>query len=171
MNIYLVGFMGCGKTTLGKKIAKKIDINFLDMDAEIEKQTQKSISEIFLNDGESYFRKLENDFLKKNLNQKYIISTGGGVPCFYDNMDIMNSSGLTIFIDLPAKTLLNRLENEKDKRPLIQDTPPEKLLLEIEERLNIRLPFYQKAQIIFQPLKQTDDELIEKIKLWLNKNN
>ena len=93
------------------------------------------------------------------------------MPCFYDNMDIMNSSGLTIFIDLPAKTLLNRLENEKDKRPLIQDTPPEKLLLEIEERLNIRLPFYQKAQIIFQPLKQTDDELIEKIKLWLNKNN
>ena len=75
----------------------------------------------------------------------------------------MNASGLTIFINLPAKTLLNRLENEKDKRPLIQNTPHDKLLSEIEDRLNKRLPFYQKAQIIFNPLQQTEEDLLEEI--------
>jgi shikimate kinase len=167
MNIYLIGFMGCGKTTLGKKIAKKLNKFFFDMDAEIEHINQLSISEIFNQYGESYFRKLENQLLYSIQSQSYIVSTGGGVPCFLDNMEFMNASGLTVFINLPAKTLLNRLENEKDKRPLIQNIPPENLLTEIESRLNQRLPYYQKAQIIFNPLQQSEEELINQILISL----
>jgi shikimate kinase len=164
MNIYLIGFMGCGKTTLGKKMAKKMNKFFFDMDAEIEKSAQLSIADIFSQYGESYFRELENKLLASIQSQNYIVSTGGGAPCFFNNLDMMNASGLTIFINLPAKTLLNRLENEKDKRPLIQNIPPDKLLFEIEDRLNKRLPFYQKAQIIFNPLQQTEEVLLDEIK-------
>jgi shikimate kinase len=166
MNIYLIGFMGCGKTTLGKKIAKKTNNLFLDMDAEIEKNTQLSIADIFLQHGESYFRELENKLLTTIEAKNYIVSTGGGVPCFLNNMEIMKASGLTVFINLPPKTLVSRLLNEKDKRPLIQNTAPENLLTEIEERLNQRLPYYQQAHIIFNPLQQSEEELIEQIMLW-----
>ena len=166
MNIYLIGFMGCGKTTLGKKISKKSNKIFLDMDAEIEKNTQLSVADIFLQHGEGYFRELENKLLTTIVAQNYIVSTGGGVPCFLNNMEIMKASGLTVFINLPSKTLVSRLLNEKDKRPLIQNTAPENLLTEIEERLNQRLPYYQQAHIIFNPLQQSEEELIEQIMLW-----
>ena len=82
---------------------------------------------------------------------------------FFNNMDIMKASGLTVFINLPPKTLVSRLLNEKDKRPLIQNTAPENLLTEIEERLNQRLPYYQQAHIIFNPLQQTEEDLLEEI--------
>jgi len=145
-------------------MAKKMNKFFFDMDAEIEKSAQLSIADIFSQYGESYFRELENKLLASIQSQNYIVSTGGGAPCFFNNLDMMNASGLTIFINLPAKTLLNRLENEKDKRPLIQNIPPDKLLFEIEDRLNKRLPFYQKAQIIFNPLQQTEEVLLDEIK-------
>lgn len=161
-NIILVGFMGSGKTTLGKKMALKFGYQFVDMDAEIEKLEGQTISEIFKNKGENYFRQKENEYLLSlKPNSKLVISTGGGTPCFFNNMEIINQIGISIFIDLPPSTLMQRLENEKNKRPLIQSLAGNDLLNFIAEKLELRIPFYQKAKIHFYPLKVKESDFLE----------
>lgn len=125
-NIVLVGFMGCGKSTLGKKIAKKLNIPFIDSDQEIERLEGISVSEIFALKGEKYFRKLEHDFLLKlkesqsNTAEKIVLSCGGGMPCFFDNMQLLNELGASFYVKLSAFELAKRLTLAKTKRPLIQ---------------------------------------------------
>lgn len=167
-NIILIGFMGCGKSTLGKKIAEKLSFSFVDMDAEIEKQEKISISEIFKTKGEEHFRALEHQMLLSFVSKtNLVISTGGGTPCFYNNMEIINSIGKSIYIDLPAETLAQRLENEKSKRPLIADLSKEELLLYIQKKLNERKAFYALAQIEFSPVESSDSQLISYLKQYL----
>lgn len=155
-NIILVGFMGCGKSTLGKELAIKFSMDFVDMDGLIEKQEKKSITQIFRDHGEGYFRELETKLLHSFKNQKnLVISTGGGTPCFNDNMTIINSLGQSVYIDLPPKVLRNRLQHEKSVRPLIAELSSDELLSFIEHKLEERLPFYQKSTVVFDP--QSED--------------
>jgi len=152
MQIFLIGFMGCGKSAIGKQLADKLGFDFIDLDPLIEKENQLPISEIFQIEGEDKFRELEHNCLKDvsttlNMNNKNtIISTGGGTPCFYDNMELMNKSGITIYLQMSAKYLLKRLRNEKNTRPLIKGLRDEKLKDYIQENLKQREPHYLQAR-------------------------
>ncbi len=129
MNVILIGYMGSGKTTLGKKLSSRLGLKFIDTDSMIEKQQNCSIQEIFNTKGESYFRELEKKLifeLKKE--QNLLISTGGGLPCFNDLMAELNELGITIYLKRPAKELANRVIRSKKKRPLLIGKTEEELL-------------------------------------------
>jgi shikimate kinase len=147
MLIYLVGFMGSGKTTVGKKLAARMDFNFIDLDFLIEEKYHISIPNIFERFDEEAFRKLEHDTLKTTTKlQNTIVSTGGGTPCYFNNMKMMNEAGKTIYLKLHPISLYKRLTESKKKRPLILNKPEKALQLFIEEKLAERESFYNKAQ-------------------------
>lgn len=167
--IFLVGFMGCGKSTLGKKIATQIGWEFVDLDEYIEKKEGKSIPLIFKEQGESYFRKLETRCLKELLKFKScVISCGGGTPCFNKNMDIITLAGASIYIKLSPTVLFNRLKLEKDQRPLIADMEDSKMFFYIQKKLNERKIFYEKAEFIFSADSEKDESIISLINGFLN---
>lgn len=148
MNIYLIGMPGSGKTTLGKELAKSLHYSFVDMDQEIEKSSRKSINEIFEQDGEEEFRDLEQDILHEvSTGKNLVISTGGGAPCFFDNMAFINRSGLSIFIDVPSEELFKRMEGNTETRPMFKEKSQEEIASEIKEKHATRLPFYSQAQL------------------------
>lgn len=152
MLIFLIGFMGCGKSRMGRKLAEKMNLPLQDMDKVIEEMTGMTVAEFFTANGEEAFRKLENEYLK-NLNPEdnMIVSTGGGVPCFYDNMDIMKSKGVTIFLNTPIESILKRVKRRPEKRPLLKpifEKPEAEFDAIIKQRLESRMPFYTKADII-----------------------
>lgn len=161
MKVYLIGYMGSGKTTVGKLAAEKLQLEFLDMDEEIEQRTGHKISEIFKLLGEEEFRKMEKNLLEElSGKDKLLISTGGGCPCFFDNMEKMNESGLTIYIQFSPKALSDRLkETNISKRPLLE-AAGENLETYIAETLAKREPFYTKAHFT---ISGTDDELVTQI--------
>lgn len=136
---------------------------FLDMDDAIEKSQNRSVAKIFEEDGEDAFRRLEHDLLQSLKNQNYIVSTGGGAPCFNNNMDTMLEDGCVVFIDLPAKALVSRLKGEQDKRPLLKGFSEQNLLDKIEHGLQQRIKTYQRAHILFNPLKENESVLLEAI--------
>ena len=151
MRIFLIGFMGCGKTTLGKKLAKHLNYNFIDLDSYIEKTTNKTITEIFENKGEKKFRIVEKESLmevckKDNL----VIATGGGTPCFFDNMQKILDSGKAIYLKMEIEDLLERLETEKSQRPLIENNSAKELENFIRNKLSEREYFYKKSNYILQ---------------------
>ena len=114
MLIFLIGFMGCGKTTLGRKLASRLEYDFIDLDHVLEAEVGMSIAEYFSSFGEDAFRKLESEVLKKmDYPEHAVVSTGGGLPCFFDHMEWMNAHGKTVYIKLSPKTLADRLEHEK----------------------------------------------------------
>jgi len=148
--IFLIGFMGSGKSTIGKKLAAKLSCDFIDMDAYIEQKEGKTIAEIFKTKGENYFRSLEQNVLKSLcIMENVVISTGGGTPCFFDNMEVMNQSGYSVYLKLEAEKIIGRLKNGTGKRPLISNLTALELEQEIRERLKIREPFYNKAKMIY----------------------
>lgn len=156
--------MGSGKTTAGKKLAQKLDFTFVDLDTQIEKQQQKTIAQIFEEKGEAQFRKIEQRALHDTINlRNAIISTGGGVPCFFDNMQWMNKNGTTVYIELSAKALLNRLKDAKNERPLIKNKTHEELLAFIENTLEHRQRFYEKAQITVNGIDLNTEKIISKL--------
>jgi shikimate kinase len=149
MIVFLIGFMGCGKTTLGRKLASRLGYAFLDLDHVLEAQVGMNIAQYFSEFGEDAFRRLESEVLKKTEYPKNtVVSTGGGLPCFFDNMDWMNARGKTVYIRLSPKTLAGRLESEKTKRPLLNEKHGEHLVKFITEKLEERESFYAKAKII-----------------------
>ena len=146
-HIFLVGFMGSGKTSLGKLIAKSLNVNFIDTDRFIEDQEKSQIQEIFKEKGESYFRKLEHEFIL-NLSQfekPTLFATGGGMPIFNGNLSLMKKNGIVVFLNISAGKLHFRLKNDK-KRPLINVN--DNLFDFINNKLNERLPIYSQADII-----------------------
>ena len=160
MTIFLVGFMGCGKSTLGKKLAKNLDFNFIDLDDFIEDCEARTIQEIFEINGESYFRKLERFYLLKVINNKNIvISVGGGTPCFYDNINQMNKNGLTIYINMPTKVLVNRLKSSNKFRPLIEGMKEIELKDYINKTIREREVFYNKSHNIVNGIKLSAKQL------------
>jgi len=161
--IYLIGFMGVGKSSIGKKLANKLQVPFLDTDDLLEKNFGMSIADYFANNGEEAFRIAEKELLEQYDFQNAVVATGGGLPCFHQNMETMNANGTTIFLNRPSKELQQRLVNAKKQRPLIKDLNDSELLNFIEQKLNERLPFYEKAQIILDRNSQAVDDILIKI--------
>jgi shikimate kinase len=150
-NIFFVGFMGSGKTFFGKKLSKKWNRPFVDLDLYIEQKMEKSIDSIFKEYGEHYFRKLENQFLKElSAQENLIISCGGGTPIFHNNLEIMKKSGIVIYIKQPKEILLGRLRRNKQKRPLVQKLNDDELKAFINHKLEEREKFYKQANIIIE---------------------
>jgi len=149
MKIFLIGFMGVGKSTLGKRLAAKLGYTFIDSDKFIEDQEEMSVSEIFEKNGEEAFRDLELLFLKSELDDKTVIALGGGTPCYKNNMNFINQLGISVYLDMHEALLTNRLMHAKGKRPLIEafKNDEHKLKGFIEEKLKERRPFYDQAHI------------------------
>ena len=147
MTIFLVGYMGCGKSTLGKKLAHNLKHDFIDLDSYIEEQEGRTIKEIFADDGEDYFRKLERVYLHRVIDtENVVISVGGGSPCFFDNMEQMNEYGMMVYINMHPKALIPRLQLSEAFRPLIAGMEGEVLLDYVYKTLREREGFYHKAQ-------------------------
>lgn len=146
--IILVGYMGSGKSTLGKKLALKLKIPFIDSDVFIERNEGKTISEIFQEKGEEGFRKLETEFIHSlSTTEKYVLSVGGGTPCFNQNMDFLNVLGVTVYINKSPEILAKRLVKGQEKRPLIAGKSEEELIEFIDQNLKTREKFYKKALV------------------------
>jgi len=147
IRIFLIGYMGSGKTTIGKLLAARLGYSFIDMDTHIEEKQFKTISQIFAKLGEAEFRILEQKCLHEVAEfENVVISTGGGAPCFFDNMDYMNACGLTIYLKLTPTELAERLEaSHANKRPLLANRKGEELRQFIADGLAKREPFYAQA--------------------------
>ena len=159
--IYLIGYMGAGKTTITKLLANELHLPFYDTDQVIEKKEKRSVSEIFKKDGELHFRMLETELLK-NINQNSIISCGGGLPIHNNNMGLINSKGISIYLKASNNFLFNRLKNKKNNRPLIANKTDQDLEVYIENELQNRSPFYNLANhCILVDDKSTDEVLRE----------
>ena len=148
MRIYLIGYMGCGKSSLGRRLSAFMSIQFVDMDHYIEERNCKTVPQIFEEEGEEAFRMKERKALEELSEfENIIIATGGGAPCFFDNMDLMNRTGKTIFMNIDPKILAERLLKSKTERPLIKGKSKEELVTFIDETLKKRYEFYRKAQV------------------------
>lgn len=147
MKIFLLGFMGSGKTYWGRVWARQAGMQFIDLDAVIEGQLKKSVADIFEIEGEAYFRKMEATLLRSfAAEDNCLIACGGGTPCFADNMDWMNENGLTVYLRATPQYIYERLLDETEQRPLLKNINPAELLFFIEQKLKERLPFYEQAQ-------------------------
>lgn len=147
---FLVGYMGAGKTTLGKLVAQETGLSFIDLDVYIENRYHKTVSEIFAERGEAGFRKIEREVLQEVATfEDVIVATGGGVPCFFDNAELMNASGTTIYLLTSPRVLFNRLKIARHARPILRDKTDDELLNFIIENLEKREPFYRKATLVF----------------------
>jgi shikimate kinase len=144
--IFLIGYMGAGKTTLGKAFAHAMNLIFIDLDWYIEERFHRSISDIFAERGETGFRELERNMLHEvGEFENVLISTGGGTPCFFDNMEYMNRQGKSVFLDVNVDVLFRRLRVAKQQRPILQGKNDEELRSFIVEALEKRLPYYSQA--------------------------
>jgi len=152
--------MGCGKTTWSKKLAARLGYEFIDLDTVLVERVGKSIAEYFDERGEAAFRELESDVLKHYpYPEKAVISTGGGLPCFFDHMDWMNSHGQTVYIKLSPKTLGDRLENARVVRPVLQGKKGDELVAFIEGKLAEREGFYNQATHILDGISLDVDAM------------
>ena len=164
-NIVLTGFMGAGKTAVGKELAGLLDMRLIDLDSEIEKAEHMTINEIFKQFGEKKFREIETEMIKKVANnENIIISTGGGAVMKQENMDLLKKTGIIIYLMATPETILQRTGKNSD-RPLLQVANP---LAKINELLNLRKPFYEKADIMIDTENKTPlriaKEIVEKIR-------
>lgn len=167
MLIYLIGYMGCGKTTLGPRLARLLNYDWLDLDQYIELKYHISIPGIFEKYGEKNFRSIEKKALHDTFDLKNtVISTGGGTPCFFDNIKLMKQNGVVVYIKLSAGMLSDRLFSSKKPRPLLRTISNEDLKITIEEQLQQRNPFYEKAHIILTHNHATAPKLAEFIRLY-----
>jgi shikimate kinase len=159
--IFLIGFMGSGKSTLGAQLARRLDYSFADMDHLIEETAELSIPEIFHEHGEEVFRKWEYDIVKELCHrEELVISTGGGAPCHSGIMDLMNSEGTTIYLKLTPEALFSRLIQSRTERPLIKGKSEPELLDFIISRLEKREESYMRASHIVEGINLRPEDLI-----------
>lgn len=163
--IFLCGFMGCGKTTHGKKLAKALHYQFVDLDKFIETKYKTTVSHLFQEKGETEFRNLETESLLECLKSSAptILSLGGGTPCFNENLKSIKASGLLVYIKMDAKALFKRLKNTSIKRPLLKEKTDEELLRYIDELLQQREVFYNQADIMVNGVNLNDTLLKQAI--------
>ncbi|WP_346318324.1 shikimate kinase [Chitinophaga sp. YIM B06452] len=156
MKVFLLGFMGAGKSYWGKQLAIHWNLPYFDLDDVIVEREGMPVAEIFAEKGESYFRELEGKVLRELAldNDRFLISCGGGTPCFSDTMDFMNNAGITIWLNPSVPVMVERLQRKQAKRPLIQDLSAEDLTAFTEKKLMERQPFYEQSQVII-----SDDEI------------
>lgn len=167
--LFLIGFMCCGKTTLAMALSQKTGLPQIDLDSYIEEKEGRSVTEIFKAAGEAAFREMERTALREMAGKDgYIISCGGGTPCFHDNIEFMNTVGETVFLDASEDILLKRLLKYQDGRPLVEGKSPEQVKEVIKNGLAVRKPFYMKAKYRWNPDRlDTDNEIRESVENFL----
>ncbi|MDB4709466.1 shikimate kinase [Flavobacteriaceae bacterium] len=172
MKIILLGYMGSGKTTIGIQLARKLFLNFTDLDDFIEEKEQKSIKEIFKQKGEIYFRKIEHKYLKQfiNENESYVLSLGGGTPCYAGNLDLIlkDKKSLSFYLRGSIPTLFKRLSENKFKRPLISDLSDDQLTEYLAKHLFERSLFYDKATHKISIDNKEIQEIVTEIRILLH---
>ncbi|GAB3697324.1 shikimate kinase [Spirosoma flavus] len=166
-NIFLVGMPSSGKSTLGKRIAETLHYRFLDTDKLIVREEGRSIADIFAQSGEVYFREAERRLLRTiKPGGNVVVSTGGGMPCFHDNMAYINATGVSVFLDVPIDILVRRiLAHAQDDRPLNNPSDPN-LLAVLQQRYLERLPIYRQANVVMNG-EITEDEVLLELGKWL----
>jgi shikimate kinase len=170
-NIILLGYMGSGKTTIGKKLAKKLGILFEDLDNLIEKKEKISISELFSTKGEIYFRRVEHQVLKEVISSKNpkIISLGGGTPCYAGNMDIiLKSNSTSIYLKTNIDEIIKRVENQSQKRPILASIEKEDRQEFIAKQLFERSFYYNQANFVVETSTKSIDEIVSEIEAILS---
>jgi shikimate kinase len=165
MKIFLIGFMGSGKTHWGQVLSQKLGIPFFDLDEQVSSHAGKSIPEIFATEGEEHFRLQEKDLLHiiTESHDSFVMACGGGSPCFFNNIEYMNQAGITIWINTPLDTLFQRLTGEKEKRPLIRELSDEQLRSFIIRKFADRRIYYEQAEIMVDEEPLQLEKLIETI--------
>lgn len=164
MRIFLLGFMGCGKTTIGKKVAKKLQLRFIDMDDFIVEKEKLSINDIFAKYGEEAFREKEREALHNIFKiNNMLVATGGGAPCFFENVAQMNKHGITIYLEVSPQILSKRLWSIRADRPLIKDQTPEELKTYVSTAIAYREEFYYQAQHIIDTSEMSVDQVVDEI--------
>jgi len=160
--IILIGYMGVGKTTIGRLLAKRLGLEFYDLDWYIEGRYRTTISEIFKEKGEDGFRDIERRMLHELAEfENVVISSGGGTPCFFDNIDFMNSMADTVYLKASVDVLYSHLQMSKSKRPLLEGKSKDELIEFINESLSKREPYYIQARNVFDVCKLVDKKKVE----------
>ncbi|MGK2862035.1 MAG: shikimate kinase [Chitinophagaceae bacterium] len=165
MKIYLIGFMGSGKTYWGHLLSEKLKMPFFDLDEEIIKAEKKSINEIFAGEGEEYFRLKERELLYSLTedHSSFIMSCGGGAPCYFNNIEYMNQSGTTVWLNTTIDTLFKRLLKEKEDRPLLKNLSEDNLKSYIKKKFSDRKIYYEQAGMVVEEESITLDHFIQKV--------
>lgn len=165
MKIFLIGFMGSGKTHWGRLLSEKLGIRFFDLDEQVMEHAGKSVVEIFATEGEEQFRLMEKDVLHiiTESHDSFVMACGGGSPCYFNNIEYMNQSGISVWINAPLEVLFQRLLSEKDKRPLIKDLSDEQLRNFIAKKFSDRKIYYEQADVTVDEEPVQLDGLINKI--------
>ena len=169
MLVFLIGFMGCGKSTMGHRVAKKLGYGFIDMDHDIEARTGMSVSEIFERHGEAFFREEERAAIERYAGMSdMVVATGGGAPCSGDNMDRLNRTGTTVYLKMSPERIAVRLSSHgREKRPLLRGKNDAEVLAYIRERLPQREPFYAQAALLIDSEGVSDDYIAEHITTFI----
>lgn len=165
MKIFLIGFMGTGKTYWGRLLSQKLQIPFFDLDEQIVASEEKNINEIFASDGEEYFRLLEKDTLHiiTESHDSFVMATGGGTPCYFNNVEYMNQSGTTVWISTPIEVLFERLVKEKQNRPLLRDLDDNQIKGFIIKKFSDRKIYYEQASVIIDEDSKVLEKIVEKV--------
>ncbi|AGA76437.1 shikimate kinase [Echinicola vietnamensis] len=164
--IVLVGMPGSGKSTLGKTLAGQLGFDFYDLDEEIVKEEGRSIPAIFMENGEGYFRRTETRVIEKllQIDSAFVLSTGGGAPCFNDNMTLINRHGISVFLNVSIEQLLLRLtKNEADKRPMFQGLDTGEIRLKLQDLLADREVYYEQSKIMLSGDDISTEHLISEL--------
>lgn len=165
MRIYLIGFMGSGKTYWGRQLGQKLELPKFDLDEQIEQAEGRPVTEIFAQEGEEYFRQKEQEtlMLLSETHESFVMSTGGGTPCFFNNIDYMNKMGTTIWINSSIDSLHQRISSEQAQRPLVKNLNSEQLRAYIIKKLGDRKIFYQQASEVIFEHELSLDTFLDKI--------
>lgn len=169
MRIYLVGYMASGKSKIAEALSKVLHIPFVDTDSLVEKKEGRTIEKIFETSGQEFFRKLENQVLiETEKTENIIVATGGGLPCFFSNMEWMNTKGITVYLEANPGLLFHRLATSRGNRPLLNNLNDIELMEQITGHLAVRIPFYKKAKITVSAANLNAKTLAEKILKYKN---
>ena len=166
MILFLVGYAGSGKSSLGKRLARRLGVRFVDTDREVEMQVGATIADIFHYEGEEYFRMAERKAVETLANEAVdmVIATGGGLPTWRDNMEWLVRSGMTVYLRRSPEQILSRLtDHGREKRPMFRGKSDEELLMFMHEQMAVREKFYAKAHITVECTSMRDDDAVEYI--------
>jgi shikimate kinase len=164
VNIYLIGFMGSGKSTTGRKIASSLRWTFADTDKVVEEQNNSTVAELFALRGEKYFREAEAKALQTvSARSRTVVACGGGTPCSAENISIMKQTGVVVYLRLPVETLVSRLEKSRTVRPLLQGAVDTDMTTRVQDLLEQRIEWYEQADLIADSLNMTIEELTARL--------
>lgn len=165
MRVFIIGYMGAGKSTVGKRLARRLELPFIDLDDAFEEKYRYTIPRFFDHFGKNKFRELEQKCLKEIIeeNEHAVVSTGGGTACHFDNMNLMNKTGTTVYLQMHPSSLAQRLNNARRLRPIVREVNHQEMLNFIEDQLTERIPFYNQAHVTVKGESLDLIKLVEEI--------